>query len=127
MEPTLPALTSATCIKLLDIPQEFFDEYNLTNYAHKGSIYFEIAKGVYGLKQAGKLANDLLTKLLGDQMQNNARVMATQMAPNHLFLILDDFGIEYCDHCQTDYLLAPLQKTYKLPPTGQELISPALV
>jgi hypothetical protein len=48
-------------IKLADIPQEFIDEYNLAAYAHNGWIYFEITKGVYGLKQAGKLANELLT------------------------------------------------------------------
>ncbi len=48
-------------IKLADIPQEFIDEYNLTTYAHNGWIYFEITKGVYGIKQAGKLANNLLT------------------------------------------------------------------
>jgi hypothetical protein len=28
------------------------------------SIYFEVTKGVYGLKQAGKLVNDLLTQRL---------------------------------------------------------------
>jgi len=47
-------------IKIADIPHEFIDEYNLTNYSNDGWVYFEINKGVYGLKQAGKLANDLL-------------------------------------------------------------------
>ena len=37
-------------IKLTDILQEFINEYNLTAYAHDGWIYFEITKGVYGLK-----------------------------------------------------------------------------
>jgi hypothetical protein len=44
------------------IPQEFFDEYSLKQYIHNGWVYFEITKGIYGLKQAGKLANDLLTE-----------------------------------------------------------------
>ncbi len=39
-------------IKLADIPQEFIDEYDLTRYAKDGWVYFEITKGVYGLKQA---------------------------------------------------------------------------
>lgn len=48
-------------IRLSDIPLDFIDQYNLTQYAHDGWIYFEINKYVYGLKQASKLANDLLT------------------------------------------------------------------
>ena len=39
-------------IKLADIPQEFVDEYDLTRFTHCGWIYFEINKGVYGLKQS---------------------------------------------------------------------------
>ena len=50
------------CIQLSTILQEFIDKYDLTKYAHNGWIFFEIIKGVYGLKQAGKLANDLLTE-----------------------------------------------------------------
>jgi len=51
-------------IKITNIPQEFIDEYNLTKFEHNGWVYFEINNGVYGLKQAGKLANDLLTERL---------------------------------------------------------------
>ena len=51
-------------IQLAIIPQEFIDEYDLTAFTHHGWVYFEITKGVYGLKQAGKLANDLLTQRL---------------------------------------------------------------
>jgi hypothetical protein len=51
-------------IQLAVIPEEFILEYNLTAFVHNGWVYFEIKKGVYGLKQARKLANDLLTKRL---------------------------------------------------------------
>jgi hypothetical protein len=51
-------------IKIDVIPQEFIDEYNLMTYVHNGWVYFEITNGIYGLKQAGKLANDLFTKRL---------------------------------------------------------------
>ena len=51
-------------INLKEIPQEFIAEYNLTTDARDGWLYFRINKGVYGLPQASKLANDLLRKRL---------------------------------------------------------------
>ncbi len=47
-------------IKILDIPAEFIEEYNLTGKDRDGWIYFEILQECYGLPQAGILANDLL-------------------------------------------------------------------
>ena len=47
-------------IKLLDIPQEFIEEYDLTQAVQNGWIYFEIICGCYGLLQSGRLDNDLL-------------------------------------------------------------------
>ncbi len=52
------------CIKISDIPDKFFTEYNLGGRDHEGWIYFEIRKGCYGLPQAGILANDLLHSCL---------------------------------------------------------------
>jgi hypothetical protein len=52
------------CIKISDIPDKFFTEYNLGGRDHKSWIYFEIWKGCYGLPQAGILANELLRSRL---------------------------------------------------------------
>ena len=44
------------------IPQETIDKYNLAPYIDDdGWLYFEIDKGMYGISEAGMLANDLLT------------------------------------------------------------------
>ena len=48
------------CIKFSDIPQEFIEEYNLSEASQNGWIYFDILRGCYGLPQSGQLANDLL-------------------------------------------------------------------
>jgi hypothetical protein len=48
------------CIKPSDIPQEFIDKYNLNNFVRDSWIYFEKRHGMYGLLQAGILANNLL-------------------------------------------------------------------
>ena len=39
-------------IKFLDIPQEFIEEYDLSEAAQNGWIYFEILCGCYGLPQS---------------------------------------------------------------------------
>jgi hypothetical protein len=47
-------------INLLLLPQETIDEYSLNELAQEGKVYIEIQKGMYGLPQAGTLANELL-------------------------------------------------------------------
>ncbi len=47
-------------IKLADIPQAFIDKYKLNELARDSWIYFEMRRGMYGLPQAGILANKLL-------------------------------------------------------------------
>ena len=42
------------------IPEETIKQYNIRNLAHKGFVYMETRKGVYGLPQAGKIVNDKL-------------------------------------------------------------------
>ena len=39
------------------ITEELIQQCNLRNLAHKGFVYMEIQKGMYGLPQAGKIAN----------------------------------------------------------------------
>ena len=51
-------------IKYDEIPQEIVDTYNLAPLEHNGYIYTEIRKGMPGLKQAGRIANDRLVKHL---------------------------------------------------------------
>jgi hypothetical protein len=41
-------------------PEEIIQKYNLNALAVDGSVYIEIRKGMYGLKQAVLLANQLL-------------------------------------------------------------------
>ena len=46
------------------IPQEIQHQYNMQEFAHNGKVYFQIYKGMYGLPQAGLLANKQLIKNL---------------------------------------------------------------
>jgi hypothetical protein len=46
------------------IPQEIIDQYNLLPLVNNGFVYIEIRKGMYGLPQAGIVANQKLQKRL---------------------------------------------------------------
>jgi hypothetical protein len=101
-------------IRLANIPQEFIDKYNIHDYAHDGWVYFEISNGVYGLRKAGKLANDLLTTRLAThgyyQCATTPRLWRHTWRPIMFVLIVDNFGLEYCDHRHADHLAAALKE-----------------
>ena len=46
------------------IPQAFIDEYDLNPEVKNRYVYLKIVKGMYGLPQAGMLANKLLKERL---------------------------------------------------------------
>ena len=105
-------------IQLAVIPEEFILEYNLTAYAHNGWVYFEIKNGVYGLKQAGKLANDLLTERLDAhgyyQCETTPGLWRHQWRPISFVLIVDDFGLKYVGRRHAEHLLAALKQSYNV-------------
>ena len=45
-------------ISLAILPEEIIAQYNLLQLASDGWVYLEIRKGMPGLKQAGRIAND---------------------------------------------------------------------
>ena len=47
-------------IKYMNIPEEFQQEYNLTNFKHNSWCNFEVVRGAYRLPQLIKLARNLL-------------------------------------------------------------------
>ena len=48
-----------------EIPDEIINEYNMkSKVAADGFIYFRIKKAIYGLKQSGALANQMLARIL---------------------------------------------------------------
>jgi hypothetical protein len=51
-------------LPLTILPQDIIEKYDLKHLAVNGWVYLEIRKGMYGLKQAGLLANQLLQKRL---------------------------------------------------------------
>ena len=87
------------CIKFSDIPQEFIEEYDLSEAAQNGWIYFEILRGCYGLPQSGRLANNLLRTRLEKagyyEAATTPGLWSHKWSPIQLFLLVDDFVIKY--------------------------------
>ena len=63
-------------LKLSDIPQEVIDEYKLMEKATPdGHVYVEIRQGMYGLPQAGLLAQELLEKRLNQHGYHQSQIV----------------------------------------------------
>jgi len=105
-------------IRLTDIPQEFIDEYNLTEYVHNGWVYFSIHKGCYGLPQSGKLANDQLRKRLEAEGYYEAAttpgLWRHKWRPIQFCLIVDDFGVEYVGRQHAEHLAGILKRYHDI-------------
>jgi hypothetical protein len=80
---------------LSKFPEDIVNNYNLKALAVDGWVYIEIRKGMYGLKQAGLLANQLQQRRLSpfgyypDHHKPGLWIHKTR--PILLSLIVDDF------------------------------------
>ena len=86
-------------IKLLDIPQEFIEKYDLTKASQNGWIYFDILRSCYGLPKSGRLANYLLCTRLEKvgyyESATTPGLWSYKWRSIQFVLIVDDFGIKY--------------------------------
>jgi hypothetical protein len=98
------------------IPQEIVDEYDLTPLVHKGHVYLEIRRGMYGLPQAGILANKLLTTRLEPQGNYQCRhtpgLRRHKWSPILFSLVVDNFGVKYVGREHVDHLIAKVEQHY---------------
>jgi hypothetical protein len=100
------------------IPEEIKIAYNLYELADEnGYVYAEINKGMYGLPQAGLLANKLLEKRLNThgyyQHRHTPGLWAHRTRPVQFTLVVDDFGVKYVGNEHAEHLIKALQETYE--------------
>jgi hypothetical protein len=78
-------------------PEEIVQKYNLNVLAVDGWVYIEIRKGMYGLKQAVLLANQLLQTRLAPfgyyQAHHTPGLWLHKTQPISFTLVVDDFAI----------------------------------
>jgi hypothetical protein len=105
-------------IKLADIPQEFINKYKLSEIARNSWIYFKMHHGMYGLPQAGILANKLLGELLPKfdyyKAVTTPGLWHHKWRPVMLALIVNDFAIQYVGDAHLDHLCQTLKKHYEV-------------
>ena len=79
-------------------------------------MYWEIRKAVYGLPQAGMLANQQMRKHLKPEgfyeVDHTPGLWRQKHCPIQFSLIVDDFGVKYVGKEHVDYLLSSLRKHY---------------
>jgi hypothetical protein len=106
-------------LKLSDIPDEIITEYKLRALADRhDNVYVAVVKGMYGLPQAGLLANELLEKRLNKagyfQSKYVPGLWSHKWRPIQFTLVVDDFGVKYVGEEHAQHLKATLEEHYKV-------------
>ena len=81
------------------IPEEIMLEYNLAGHVYTNYVLVEIRKGMYGLPQAGKIANDRLVKHITKEGYSPCThipgFFCHRTRPIAFTLLFDDFLVRY--------------------------------
>jgi hypothetical protein len=100
------------------LPLDIIEQYDLTRLAVNGWVYLEICKGMYGLKQAGLLANQLLQKRLKPFGYHPARhrtgLWLHNTKPTAFSLVVDDFAVKYITKADAHHLCDALLRHYEI-------------
>jgi hypothetical protein len=100
------------------LADEIIEEYHLKNLAVDGWVYLEIRKDMYGLKQAGILANQLLQKRLKPFGYHQARhtpgLWIHTKKPTAFSLVVDDFAVKYVADAGAHHLRNALLRNYEI-------------
>jgi Reverse transcriptase (RNA-dependent DNA polymerase) len=101
------------------IPTEIRNQYDIQKYANDdGCVYARLEKGMYGLPQAGKVANDQLLPRLAAAGYNETGVVPGlfKHEKNSIIfcLVVDDFFVQYTSLDDLHHLSTTLKKNYEI-------------
>jgi hypothetical protein len=116
---TLMQCPEYMCLKLTDIPEEVIEHYNLKELATSdGYIYCKVTKGMYGLPQAGIIAQDLLVTRLGEHGYHQSKIIhglwMRKTRPISFCLVVDNFAVKYVNRADADHLIETIRKYYPM-------------
>jgi hypothetical protein len=104
-------------IHISQIPQESLEKYVTPNLIQDDHVLAEISKGIYGLKQAGLLAQQRLVYHLAEHnyfpISTTSPCIFKHKTRDLVFsLVVDDFGVKYKEKCDVQELLMTLRLLY---------------
>jgi hypothetical protein len=106
-------------LKLTDIPDEVIEHYNLRELATADNyVYCEVSKGMYGLPQAGIIAQELLAMRLGEHGYYQSQIVnglwKHKTRPICFCLVVDDFAVKYTNREDANHLINTIRKYYPM-------------
>ena len=106
-------------MKLDLFPEDIIEEYGLRDKVDdKGFVHCEVRRGMYGLPQAGLLAQQQLIKRLNKagytQSKSSPGYWKHEWRPISFTLVVDDFGVKYVGKEHADHLISVLQQDYTI-------------
>ena len=99
------------------LPPETILKYDLHQYVQNKSVLFQVNKGMYGLPQAGLLAQQrLITHLAahGYHQTSTDCLFRHQSNGTDFSLVVDDFGVKYTNKSGAQHLIDTLQILYAI-------------
>ena len=97
-------------------PEHVRKQYNLMEHEKNGFVYLEIRRAIYGLPQAGRLANQQLKEFLEPhgyyEVENTPGLWQHKWRPISFTLVVDDFGVKYVGKQHALHLLTILESKY---------------
>ncbi len=106
-------------MKLELFPQEIINEYRLHDKVDTdGNVFCEVQPGMYGLPQAGIVAQNLLTKHLHKAGYQQSKITPGYWhhywCPISFTLIVDNFGVKYINKEDVKHLASVLKQDYEI-------------
>ena len=107
-----------TRMSLKDIPDKIIAQYKQLEMSRDGWAYMQIEKGMSGLKQAGKIANDRLkthkSKYGYTPVPRTPALWTHETRPTTFTLVVDGFGIKHETIQDAKNLLNALKDLYAI-------------
>ena len=105
-------------MKIDILPDKIIEKYYLHDVFHNEYVYFKIKMGMYGLPEAGILANKLLKKQLSKhdyyECQFTPGLYHYVWIPIMFSLVFDNFGVKCQGIQHTKHLKEALEKYYEV-------------
>jgi hypothetical protein len=100
------------------MPEDVIKHYKLLNIVTPDEyVYCKIQQGMYGLPQAGIIAQELLAKRLNEhgysQSETTPGLWTHEWQPITFSLVVNNFGVKYIGKEHAQHLLQMVQKYYK--------------